>query len=74
MVAQSIGQAIPSSAKMALSSATERLGNAHIAPITWQKTNRNTSVTYPVATRGIMGPTTLLIQADIDGFCSNSLY
>ena len=60
MVVPSIGQAISSSTNSIAPSATERSGNAHIAPITWQKANTSTSAMYLVFTDGIMRPPTFI--------------
>jgi len=58
IIVTSIGQVIPSSTKMAVSSATERSGNGQTVPITWHKVkNKNTRKKYRVLTRRIMGPT-----------------
>lgn len=62
MVVPSIGQAISSSTNSVAPSATERSGNAHIAPITWQKANTSTNAMYRVFARKIMRPTTLLAR------------
>jgi hypothetical protein len=61
MVFPSIGQAMPSSTNSVAPSAIEISGNAHIAPITWQKANTSTNAMYFVSTRGIMRSTTPLL-------------
>lgn len=43
MMVPSIGQAILFSTRMAVSSASEKSGKAHITPPTWQKAKNNTS-------------------------------
>lgn len=63
MAFPSIGQAMSSSTNSVAPSATERSGNAHIAPITWQKANTSTNAMYFVSTRGIMRSTTPLLAA-----------
>lgn len=72
MAFPSIGQAMSSSTNSVASSATKRSGNAHIAPITWQKANTSTNTMYRVFARKIMRPTTLLARW-ITEFCSASL-
>jgi len=62
MAFPSIGQAMSSSTNSVAPSATERSGNAHIAPITWQKANTSTNAMYRVFARKIMRPTTLLAR------------
>jgi hypothetical protein len=62
MVVPSIGQAMFSSTNSVAPSAIERSGNAHIAPITWQKANTSTNAMYRVFARKIMRPTTLLAR------------
>lgn len=57
MIVPSIGQTMPSSTKVAISSATDRSGKAHIVPITWQKMNKSTNATYFVSIRPFMGLT-----------------
>ena len=63
MAVPSIGQAISSSTSSIAPSATERSGNAHITPITWQKANTSTNAMCLVSTRGIMQPTTPFLAA-----------
>jgi hypothetical protein len=60
MIVPSIGQAIRSSTKVAVSSATDRPGKVHIDPNTWQKVKNSTNATYFVLIRGIMRGTKLL--------------
>ena len=54
MAFPSIGQAMPSSTNSVVPSAIEISGNAHIAPITWQKANTSTNAMYFVSTREFM--------------------
>lgn len=57
MIVPSIGQTIPSSTKVAISSEIDRSGKAHIVPITWQKMKKITNPTCFVSIRPFMGLT-----------------